>query len=131
MKLLTRGEILSADDLRSERVKVPEWGGEIIVKALNGEQRDQWEASIVTRQGDDVIIESKNLRAKLVAICVVDENDKPLFTEADVEALGKKSAAALDRVVDVAKSISKIADGDLDDLGKDLASTGSDASASL
>jgi len=134
--LLTRDEILSADDLRSERVQVPEWGGEVIVREMTGSQRDEWEGSVVRRVDDDehgepkVIIDSVNMRAKLVALCVVGEDDKPLFTLDDVEALGRKSGKALDRVVDAAKTLSKIADSDLADLGKGSASTGSDASAS-
>lgn len=133
--LLTRDKILSADDIRSERVKVPEWGGEVIVREMTGEERDEWEGSVVRREeGEDgkaaVIIDPANMRAKLVALTVVDEKGERIFTMDDVEALGKKSGKALDRVVDKAKNLSKITDEDLEDLGKDSAPTGSGASAS-
>ena len=55
--LLTRDKILSADDIRSERVKVPEWGGEVIVREMTGAERDEWEGSVVRREeGEDGLI---------------------------------------------------------------------------
>ena len=35
---LTREQILEADDLPTESLDVPEWGGEVLIRALNGAQ---------------------------------------------------------------------------------------------
>ena len=51
MKALTRDEILGADDLKTESVKVPEWGGTVLVRELTGAERDEWEASVVKTNG--------------------------------------------------------------------------------
>lgn len=118
MKTLTRDDILSAEDLKSERVKVPEWGGEVIVRELTGAERDVWESSVVKTEGNKVKIDSINMRAKLAAASIVGEDGKRLFTDKDVVKLGKKSSAALDLVVDVAKRLSRIGEGELDKLGK-------------
>lgn len=119
MKTLTRDDILSAEDLKSERVKVPEWGGEVIVREMTGTERDAWETSVVSTVGNQVKINAVNMRAKLAAVSMVDEKSKRLFSDKDVVALGKKSSAALDRVVDVAKRLSRIGEDELDKLGKD------------
>jgi hypothetical protein len=130
MKALTRDEILGADDLKSESVEVPEWGGTVTVRELTGTERDTWESSVVKTNGAKVTIDSQNMRAKLAALCIVDEKGERMFTEKDAIALGKKSAAALDRVVDVARKLSRIGEDELADLGKDSGSTKSDASVS-
>ena len=49
--LLSKDQILSADDIQSQRVPVPEWGGEVMVRGLTGSQRDQWEAGLTVRRG--------------------------------------------------------------------------------
>ena len=131
MKALTRAEILGADDLKTESVKVPEWGGIVLVRELTGAERDTWEASVVKTNGVKVTIDSHNMRAKLAALSMIDGDGKRLFTEKDVTKLGNKSAAALDRVTDVAKRLSRIGEDELENLGKVSRPTKSGDSASL
>ncbi len=100
--LLTREAILeAAGTLPRETVPVPEWGGEVIVATMTGAARDEWEQSLVT-QGRRSI---ENVRAKLVAATVVDEAGNRIFSTDDVQALGRASAAALDRVCVVAQRL--------------------------
>lgn len=131
MKTLTRDEILGADDLKTESVKVPEWGGVVLVRELTGAERDSWEASVVKTNGTKVTIDSQNMRAKLVALCVVDADGKRVFTEKDAVKLGAKSASALDRVVDTARRLSRIGEDELETLGKGSALARSGDSASI
>ena len=131
MKTLTRSEILSADDLKTESVKVPEWGGIVLVRELTGAERDTWETSVVKTNGIKVTIDSHNMRAKLAALSIVGADGKRLFTVKDVQKLGNKSAAALDRVTDAAKRLSRIGEDELENLGKGSTPTRSGASASL
>lgn len=112
--LLTRDQILQADDIKTETVPVPEWGGEVIVRGLTGAERDAWEIAVTTEEGKRVT----NLRAQLVARSVVDENGKKLFTSLDAELLGKKSGKAIDRVYEVAAKLSGIRKEDIDELAK-------------
>ncbi len=125
MTHLNRDQILSAVDLKTEDVPVPEWGGTVIVRELTGTERDAYESSIVKTNGTKVTVDSRNLRAKLVAMSCVDEDGALLFTSDDVVELGKKSAAALDRIVDVAKRLSRIdmSESMADELGNDLSVT--------
>jgi hypothetical protein len=106
MAILGRDQILQAQDIKTQTVPVPEWGGEVIVRALTGAERDAYESSCVEMQDGKQVPNLKNIRAKLVSLTVVDEQGKRLFTSADVEALGKKSGAVLDRLFDVARELS-------------------------
>ena len=119
MKYLKRDEILNCDDLKTEEVNVPEWGGTVVVKAMTGQERDSFEASIVEIKGSAQSYKFENLRAKLVAKTVIDPETKQLmFTVGDIEALGKKSAAALDRIFSVSQRLSKITEKDVEELTK-------------
>ena len=71
-----------------------------------------------------------NMRAKLVAASVRDEQGQKVFTHADTKALGKKNAAALDRIFRVAQKLSSLTDGDMEDLAEGLEQGPNDASGS-
>lgn len=115
MALLTREQILDADDKKTEVVSVPEWGGEVMVSTMSGAERDRIEAGIIGKNGGKNLV---NVRAKFVAPCLVDESGKLLFTEKDLQKLGNKSVAALDRVFAVAQRLNRITDEDVEDLAK-------------
>lgn len=117
MTLLSREAILAYDDSQSEDVEVPEWGGAVRVVGLTGVERDRFEASVV---GNGKKMQLSNLRARLVAMCVVDESGERLFGTADVGALGNKSAAALERVFSAAQRLSGLSEDDVAELTEDL-----------
>ena len=129
-RLLTRQEILSIRDIRTETVFVPEWGGAVRIKAMTGKERDAWETALFQIDGKDVKMNKENLRAKLVALTVVDEAGQRLFTEADVEALGSKSASALDRIYQASQKLSGLAPDDIKEMEKNLETDHSDSTAS-
>ena len=116
--MLTRDQILNAQDIQTEEVSVPEWGGSVLVRALDGEERDALEASMIQGKGKNAQVNLKNLRAKLAARSMVDENGKRLFEDGDIPALAKKSAAALNRVYEAAQRLSGITPEDVDELTK-------------
>jgi len=118
VKILTRDDILQVQDLPKELVEVPEWDGAVYVRGLTGAERDALEASIVEQRGRSTRMNLMNLRAKLVAMSVVDEEGNRLFSDADVEKLGQKSAAALNRIFEVAQRLSGLTSEDVEELTK-------------
>jgi len=118
--ILTRDEILKAQDIDYEVVEVPEWGGEVRVRAMTAAERDAFEASILRQTKSGVQVEMVNLRARLCAMTIVDEDGKRIFSDGDVAELGKKSAAALQRVFDVAMRLSKFGNEDIQNLAENL-----------
>jgi hypothetical protein len=119
MAHLTKDGILKADDLKSEVVEVPEWGGEVTITTMTGTGRDLFELQVYGADGKQMNMVS--LRAKLAAATIVDpETNELLFGEEDVEKLGRKSAKALDRVFAVACRLNGITGADVKDLEKNL-----------
>lgn len=92
---LTRDEILGINDIRVEFVHdVPGWGT-VAIKNMTSAERDEFEESLLVGKGQNRQVNVRNLRAKLIARCLVDADGNRLFTEKDIPALGKKSAAAI------------------------------------
>ena len=130
MSSLKREDILEIQDIEIEEVEVPEWGGTVCVKGMSGLERDAFEASIVQAKGKGTKVNMENIRAKLAAQTLCDEQGERLFTDADVKLLGKKSAVALQRVFVVAQKLSGIGDADVNELVDGLNENPSDGSPS-
>lgn len=122
-KFVGKAAILGAQDLPVEELEVPEWGGWVRVKTLTAAERDAFENDIIQRNGRDVRTNARNIRAKLVAATLVDEEGRPVFTLADVEALGQKSAKALDRVFSVASVLAGMREQDVQELAENFVPT--------
>lgn len=94
--MLTREQILEKNDIKTEEVYVEEWGDSVLVRGLTGYERDLYQKSVYntkTKEYDGV-----NAFPKLIQMCVIDKDGKQIFTKADIDALGKKSASSLEKV---------------------------------
>lgn len=121
-----REQILSSDDIVTREIKVPEWGCTLTVTTLTGAERDDYEAGLIKDRQPDL----RNMRAKLCARCIVDKDGKRVFADFDIEALGKKSALALDKVFEVAQQLNGIGVKELEELAKNSVAGQSGNSAS-
>lgn len=113
---LTREQILAAVDRKIEPIEVPEWGGTVYVRSLSGSERDalEWQVKQAAESG----ALGQNARARFAASFICDESGSPLFTENDIEALGAKSGAALDRVWNAGNLLNKFSDDNVEKLAK-------------
>jgi len=134
MARLGKQDILKADDRPTEEVAVVEWGGEVLVRGLDGQGRDEYFASMTVQRDPKKppSLDAANVTAKLVARFIVEWDDPEtlMFTQSDVHALGLKSAVALDRVGEVAARLSGLSDEDMEALGKGSVPTPSEGSTS-
>jgi hypothetical protein len=127
---LSRAAILRADDRPTEEVRVPEWADPetgadtVLARGLDGRGRDSYFASMAVQgRGGLRSMDITNATAKLVASCIVTEDGEPLFTMDDIDALGQKSGAALNRVFEAAQRLSGLSEEDMEEVGKVLTPT--------
>jgi hypothetical protein len=114
-----RDQILGANDRVREPIDLPAWGSPaVFVTVMSGTDRDAFEASIVSGKGKDVTQNLENVRAKLAVRCLVDADGARVFSDADAQLLGQKSAAELQKVFDVARKLNRLSDTDIDELAK-------------
>ena len=124
--LLSKDQILSADDLQTKDVYVKPWDGYVRIRTMTAHERDRFEQMLFTNKGgkrermDDV-------RATLVSLTVVDANGKRMFSDKDVKALSKKSAAALDKIFSEAQSLNAVSDEDVEEMAKNSEETQGDS----
>ncbi|QTD96965.1 phage tail assembly chaperone [Streptomyces cyanogenus] len=131
---LNRDAILGVNDLLTEKVDVPEWGGEVIVRGLTGEERDAYEASRrqIRNAGtpqQELVILSENMRAGLLVKCLIDENGDRLFTDQDAGLLGMKNGRTLDRLFDVASRLSGLSDEEAEQMEGNSVTASEDAAS--
>ena len=129
-KYLSREDILTAKDIQTEVISVPEWGGKLRVRGLNGAQRDKYQISLLQEPGRSVKLALDNATAKLVSLCVVNGKGKRLFSQADIVKLSKKSGSALNRVYTVAQRLSGLGEEDIKELTENFTEGQSDDSTS-
>ena len=141
MAHLTRDAILVKDDIEVEEVLIPQWGGTVRVRGMSGTEREAFEESRLrekpsgnraARRAGNTTTEfvRKNLRAQLVAWCVIDDLGARLFSDDDIPMLNSKSGAALERIVDVAMRLSGMGDDDVEELAQEMVENEHPSSAS-
>lgn len=118
MTLLTKDQILSADDLDTEDIEVPEWNGTVRLRGMTGTERDKLEFQIgLARNNGSPEVD---IRAGCVGKCLLNENDDRLFTDGEIRALGGKSGAVLDRLFDIVRNKSGMTDENLKAAARNL-----------
>lgn len=137
MALMSKAAILGAADIGFEDIDlsdVPGWGT-VRIKDLTAAERDALEASLTVdiaggRKGITQKVSLDNVRAAFCAAALVDEDGNLLFTKADLGALGKKSARALDRVFARIRHRNGLSDGDVQELAENFGNGQSEDSPS-
>lgn len=85
---------------------------------------------MVRGDGRDRKVDLTNMRARLVALSVVDEAGQRVFTDDEVDLLGAKSGAALDRVFAAAQELNGLSGADVEALTKNSSAAPSGGSTS-
>lgn len=130
-KFLTQQDILSAKDLKTVEVEVPEWGGWLLLQEITAGDRDWLEASMLsdaqvegaitleTEKG--VTMGAELFRIRLVTLSIIDPTTRErLFSNKQVTELAKKSNTALNRLgVEVLK-LNGMTEEEVKQVGEDL-----------
>lgn len=129
-QILNKEQIIAANDITTEVVSAKEWGGDVIIKVMTGSERDAFEASVFEQKGKDLQRNLNNLRAKLVARCLVGEDGNRLFNDKEIDLVGRKSAKVLDKLYEVAVKLNGIGAKEIEELTKNSGSEENAGSAS-
>lgn len=114
-KILTREDILEADDINLEKVEVPEWGGMVYLKPLSGIKRDRLENAAHKRNKKGVM-DVQNLKVQFVIASTVDSDGNQIFTPSDAKELNLKNARPIDALFQIVQRLSGLSDEDVEEL---------------
>lgn len=133
---LNRDAILDAVDVQTEKVDVPEWGGDVIIRGLTGDELDAFQGSIrqfrpsLDGKGMEPVLIQEGMRAKLLVKCLVDEAGGRLFTDQDAPALGAKNGSVIDKLYDIASRLSGLSEEEKAEMEGNSAAATDDSSTS-
>jgi len=118
MKVLTKADILNANDFATEAVEVKEWGGSVKLRTLSGKERDEFEARISKASKDGASIDIRGLKALLLSLTLIDAAGELLFDSAEADQLNTKSSKPLNQLFEVAQRMNGIGQDAVDELVK-------------
>jgi hypothetical protein len=132
MAVLGRAQIDAADDRQWEDVPVDEWGGEVRILGMSGTARNLFQKQMVVigDNGKAKEVQLEDQLAKLLAKCIVGEDFKRLYTDAEIKKLGAKNGAVLERLAVIAKRLSGLGENAVKDAAGKSEATPSDSSTS-
>jgi hypothetical protein len=84
--MLTRESILKANDIKTKKVNVKEWGGDVYIKTLSVGEAEDISEIINSGKSDDI-----SAMALWLVCSICDDKGNLLFTKADVPQLRKKA----------------------------------------
>lgn len=117
---LTREQILAAEDIKLEKVEVPEWGGEVYLRPMTGADLDAYEDEMAKRSKGDGKFDLAGFRAWYLSLVLVDTEGVRMFAqEGDVAALGKKSGKVVNRLFAEAQRVNGLTAEAVTDAKKD------------
>jgi len=90
--MLSKEDILKAQDLPKEIVDIPEWNGQVEVRTQTAKERTQFLKSIRS------ITEENTIENLAIAFCVYDDKGNRFFSNEDSVLLGNQSAAVVTRL---------------------------------
>lgn len=101
--ILSRDSILGRSVLKRKEIEVPELGGTLIIRELNGTQgADFQRRSLEVVDGRTATIRDAaalaNLNALVIVWSAITEDGQPLFTKNDIPALNELGSSFLDLV---------------------------------
>ena len=100
-----------------EKLTVPELG-DICILGLTCGQKDDYENDVVQLQRGDRNFRLSNARARLMQLTIYDQHGKKMFTEKDIGRLCEVPATIVDPILIVAKRLSGMATGEIEELVK-------------
>lgn len=127
-KVLSRESILGANDRPKEWVPTPEWAPEgaspdevvgcgVYVRTLSGSERDAYDAGgFKKKRGGKFEATNENMRARLCALAICDEQGQPLFNERQALSLGMKSALVIGRIFKAAAKLNGLLLDDVEEM---------------
>lgn len=108
---LDRKSILAVDDVRLEKLTVPEWKGDVCLRVISGTDRDRFEEGYADQK-----MRSFRIRFLLLTLC--DDSGERLFKDEESELLGNKSSVVINRLFEAGWKLNAFSQEAVDDLGE-------------
>lgn len=112
-------------------VEVPELDASFRLREMSGTERDRFEAAAFKEEGGKRTIDPLYLRARLVALCLIDESGERMYSDAEITTLSDDlPASILGTLFTAAQKLNGLDAQAVEDAGKNSGSAPGGASTS-
>ncbi len=122
-----RETIFAANDIKSEKVEVPEWGVTVEVRTMTALDRTRLQSAAASGEGK--VDMTKFMPDAVIASVFDPETGLPIFTEKDRDALLSKSGTVVERLAQTALNMSGMGADSVDKAGAEFPETTREATA--
>ena len=109
---LTKAQIIGCSDSEVKEIEVPEWGGSVFIRSINGRERGIVESWVSNGKVIDGFVN------RLMLMCLSDEKGNRLFTDNDLPVIEEKNGAVLSRLATEALSVNGLSSKDFEETEK-------------
>lgn len=96
-QMLNRDQLLKPIPLKTETVEIKDWGT-FKIKQLSQSAQAKYHAWTMPK-GKECPVRSSQRHLKMIVLCVVSEDGKPLLTDDDIDQLASQPATVIDDLI--------------------------------
>lgn len=124
----SRDAFLGARKRRYRDIILPD-GSKLRIQSITERERSEWESHVKVKRGQITRESLVMLRARLICLCVVDEDGNPLFRPDDASQMLSVDSAITNRLFEACQEHCGISDADVEGLEKNCERTPAESSA--
>jgi len=119
MTIASREALLKLCERRYSTVEIPEREISIRIQSLSEAEKSQYETCLIAKNGRGIMRERlQDATRRLIALCVVDEDGKRIFSDSDLSAIANLDSYISSRIYDACQEHCGFNKGDIDDTVK-------------
>ena len=119
MTIASREALLKLCKRRYSTVEIPERDISIRIQSLSEAEKSQYETCLIAKNGRGIMRERlQDDTRRLIALCVVDEEGKRIFSDSDLSAIANLDSYISSRIYDACQEHCGFNKGDIDETVK-------------
>ena len=119
MTIASREALLKLCERRYSTIDIPERDISIRIQSLSEAEKSQYETCLIAKNGRGIMRERlQDATRRLIALCVVDEEGKRIFSDSDLSAIANLDSYISSRIYDACQEHCGFNKGDIDETVK-------------
>jgi len=103
-KIANRNLLLKLCERRYINLELPEVGLVVRIQSLSEKEKSQYETRLIAKSGRGVIRDRlQDATRRLIALCVVDDKNERIFSNADIDKIGELDSFVSSRIYEAAQ----------------------------
>ena len=119
MTIANRSALLKLCERRYIDLELEDTGVTVRIQSLSEKEKSTYETRLIAKSGRGILRERlQDATRRLIALCLVDENNDRVFSDSDVNQIGEMDSFVSSRIYDAAQEHCGFNKGDIEDTVK-------------